>query len=172
MNLKGILYLCIALLTYAFTQIVEKIGVTKGVDSSVFSFFSIFFGLCVVGIVWMSLRKKRSLHLDKKYIKRLFILGTLGSGLAVVLSITALKYTTATNKAVMQAMYASFTLIFAYFMIHERMPRLFYPTFLAMVCGLILLTSKGLLHLPNKGDWMLLISVPIVGYCNVYAKKI
>ncbi len=171
MELKGIIYLSIALLTFGFTHITDKIGISKGVDSSVFSFFRIFFGLCFVAVIWFSLKKKESLRFEKKHIKHLVVLGSLASGLSVILTITALNYTTATDKGVMQGMYTAATLIFAFYFLHERLSKLFFPSFIAMVFGLVLLTSKGFVQMPNKGDWILFISVPLVGFCNVYAKK-
>lgn len=171
MNIKGIIYLGIALLTFAFTHLTDKIGINSGVAPSVFSFFSIFFGLLLVGVVWFTLREKESLSFEKKDIKHFIIIGVLASGLSVALSIYALEFTTATNKGIMQGMYSSVTLILAYFMLHERLPKLFFPLFAVMIFGLILLTSNGLLYLPNKGDWILFLTIPIVGFCNVYAKK-
>lgn len=171
MNIKGIIYLGIALLTYAFTHIIDKIGINSGVSPGVFSFFSIFFGLLMVGAIWFSLRKKKSLRFEKKHIKHFIIIGFLTSGLCVALSIYALKFTTATSKGIMQGMYSLVTLIFAYFLLHERLPKLFFPIFAVMMFGLILLTSNGFLHLPNKGDFILLMTTPIIGFCNVYAQK-
>jgi len=171
MEIKGIMYLSIALLTFSFTHISDKIGMNKGVDPSVFSFFRIFFGLCFVAIVWFSLKKKKSLKFEKKYIKHFFIIGSLASGLAVILSVNALNYTTATNRGIMQGMYTGATLLFAYFILHERLPKLFYPVFLSMIVGLVMLTTEGFLQLPNKGDWILFLTIPIIGFCNAYAKR-
>lgn len=171
MNVKGIIYLGIALLTFAFTHITDKIGINSGVDPSVFSFFRIFFGLVFVAVIWFSLKEKESLRFERKHIKDFIIIGALASGLGIALSIYALEFTTATNKGIMQGMYTAITLVFAYFMLHERLPKLFYPVFATMIFGLILLTSNGFLQLPNKGDWILFLTIPIVGFCNAYAKK-
>ena len=133
MDTKGIFYLGVALLTFAFTHITDKFGINSGVDPSVFSFFKIFFGLVFIAIVWASLKKKKSLKFERKHIKNLIIIGVLASGFAVILSISALSYTTATNKGMMQGMYTIVTFIFAYFMLHERLPKLIFPTFAVMV---------------------------------------
>lgn len=171
MGPRGIFYLTVALLTFGFTHITDKIGISKGVKPPVFSFFRILFGLFFVFTVWLALKKKKRLKLKKEYLKDLAIIGLLSSGLGGLLSITALSFTTATNKGIMQGLHTASTLVFAYFMLHERLPKLFYPTFTTMILGLIFLTSKGLLQPPNTGDWILFLTVPLAGFCNSYAKK-
>ncbi len=171
MTLKGTFYLTIALLIYGFTHITDKIGINNGVNPTIFSFFRSFFGLGFITLIWFALKKRRRLRFKKEYIKNLVIIGSLSSGLTVFLSILALSFTTATNKGIMQGMYTAFTLIFAYFLLHERLPKLFYPTFMVMIGGLVMLTSKGFLQLPNEGDWLLFGTVPLIGFCNVYARK-
>ncbi|MFH1291918.1 MAG: DMT family transporter [bacterium] len=169
---KGIFYLIIALFTYGFTHITDKLGIEAGVDPAVFTFFRISFAMVFVGILWFSLRKKKKLQFKKADIKQVAIIGMLASGLMALLSIQALEYTTATNKGIMQGLYTSATLVIAFLWIKERFSKLFYPTFAVMIFGLILLTSNGFMQLPNKGDWLLFLTIPMVGFCNVYAKKI
>jgi len=171
MTKKGTTYLVIALLINGFTHIFDKLGINNGVNPTIFSLFRSFFGLASIAFIWLSVKKKRKLSFKKRYLKNLIIIGFLSSGLTVFLSIQALSFTTATNKGMMQGMYTALTLIFAYFLLHERLPKLFYPTFISMVAGLVMLTSKGLLQLPNKGDWILFSTVPLIGFCNVYARK-
>jgi len=168
---KGIFYLVISLLTFAFSHIIQKLGVQSGVDPSIFSFFTVFFSLLLVGCMWFALRKKQSLTFDKPHMKNLIIIGVLVSGITVLISINALSYTTATNKGVMQGMFTAVTVLLAYFWLHERLPRLYYPMLALVIAGVILLTSNGLLQAPNKGDLLLFLTIPMVGFCNVYAKK-
>jgi len=168
MNRKGIIYLAIASLTFAFT---DKAGINSGVDPAVFSFFRIFFGVLIIGVIWFSFKKKGSLKFEKKNIKHLIIIGVLASGLSIILSISALKYTTATNKGIMQGLYTAGTMIMAYYFLREKLPKLYFPTFIVMIIGLIMLTSKGFLEFPNKGDWLLFLTIPIPGICNIVAKK-
>ena len=171
MHPKGIFYLGIALITYAFTHVSDKLGVASGVEPATFTFFQIVVGVLFIGFVWLALRKKQKLKFKKKYIKNLVILGVVTTGIALSMMVFALQYTTATNRAVMQGMFTACTVLFAYFMIHERVPKLFYPTLCVIIVGLVLLTSEGLLALPNKGDWILLAAVPLIGFGNVYAKQ-
>lgn len=171
MEIRGIFYLGLALLTFAFSHITDKLGMESGVDPTVFTFFRILVGLMLVSTVWFSMRKKRDLVFYRKHIKDLAIIGVLASGFLVLLMIIALSYTTATNRGIIQGMYTASTALFAYFMLHERLPRLFYPILGMMVVGLVLLTSNGFLELPNTGDWILIVTIPAVGFLNVFAKK-
>ncbi|MFH2104951.1 MAG: DMT family transporter [Parcubacteria group bacterium] len=171
MKIKGIIYLGFAVVAFAISPIIEKIGVDKGVEPSVFAPMRTFIGLCLVAVFWFSIRKKKSLKFDRKYTKNLIIIGFISSGLFVFMFIKALSYTTATNMGVMQGMYAVASFIFAYFMIREKLPRLFFPILTAMIIGVVLLTSKGLLVKPNIGDWILFATIPLIGFSNVYMKK-
>ena len=171
MKIKGIIYLSIAVAGFAISPVVEKIGVEKGVEPSVFALLRTFIGLCLIAVFWLAVRKKKSLKFDKKYTKNLVIIGFIASGLCVFMFIKALSYTTATNMGVMQGMYAVASLIFAYFIIQERLPRLFFPILTVMIVGVVLLTSKGLLVKPNVGDWILFATIPLIGFTNVYMKK-
>lgn len=172
MDPKGILYLGVALLTFAFIHISDKLGIEAGVDPTVFTFFRIVAGFAFVAIVWLALRKKEKLKLERKHLGKLAILGVLTTGIALSLMVMALEYTTASNKAIMQGMYTACTVLFAYFILHERLPKLFYPTFILIVFGLALLTSEGFIRMPNKGDWLLFSTIPMIGFGNVYAKQI
>lgn len=64
METRGILYLSIALITFAFTHITDKIGISHGVDPSVFSFFSVSFGLCFIAGMWIAVKRKKHLSLS------------------------------------------------------------------------------------------------------------
>lgn len=171
MSPKGLFYLIIASLTFGFTFITDKIGIDSGVDPGVFSFVRIFFALIFVFLVWLKFRKSRKLKLTKKYIPNLIVIGVIASGVAILIANISLQTTTATNVGVMQGLIAATTMIFAYFMLKERLPGLFYPVLILMVIGLILLTSDGFTELPKKGDFLVLTIVPIVAFVNSYAKK-
>ncbi len=171
MKTKGIVYLLISIFAFASVNLFDKIGIGKGVDPSLFSFLRVFFSLCFVVAVWLALGKKSSLRFDMKHVKYIAVIGVLASGLGVVLMISALKYTTATNKGAIMSLYPVFTLIFAYSIMGEKMPKIFYPVMVTMILGLIMLTTKGFMQMPNNGDWLIFLTVPISGFCNSYAKK-
>jgi len=171
MSFKATAYLLFSTLTFGLTHITDKIAVNKGVDPWIFSVVRGLIAALIVGIIWFGKKRIKHPTIKRYTFKNLIVIGVGASGLVVLLGLFAMSYTTATNKGIMQGMYTAVTMIFAYFMVHERLPRLFYPVFLIMIVGLVLLTTRGGLALPNIGDWLLFLTIPIIGFCNAYAKK-
>lgn len=165
------MYLGASLLTFAFSHNVQKVGIQAGVSPGVFSLTTVFFSAVFVGVIWLALQKKNSLSIRRQDIKNLAAIGMGHEGLLMLLSISALSFTTATNKGVMQGLYTASTALIAYYWLKERLPRLYYPMLVLIVAGIVLLTSNGMLSLPNKGDWLLFMTVPLVGFGNVFAKR-
>ncbi|GAK58069.1 conserved hypothetical membrane protein [Candidatus Vecturithrix granuli] len=171
MNIKAIISLGISIIAFGISHITDKVGVNSGLDPWSFAITRVFIAALIVGAIWV--RKARTEHLKLRLhiLRNLAVIGIGASGLVVLLGLLAMSSTTATNKGVMQGMYTAVTMIFAYFMVHERLPRLFVLIFATMVTGLVLLTTKGDLTLPNPGDWLLFLTIPIIGFANAYAKK-
>jgi drug/metabolite transporter (DMT)-like permease len=161
----------ICAVSYGFTQIVEKTGIDRGISPSLFSLSSTLCGLLTVGIVWMALRRRKGLAFRSAHLPDYALIGGLTAGLATLLSVGALLFTTATSKSVTQGGYTAMTLIVAHLWLRERLPRLYYPAVLIILLGITLLTSKGFTRLPNAGDVLLLCTIPIIGFGNVYAKR-
>lgn len=170
-HLQGIFWLGVCLLSFAFTHVFQKMGINSGVEPSTLSFFSVFSGLIFLSVIWLSAQKRANLRIQKRHIKNLVLIGVLTSGLGVALGIYALSFTSATNKSIMQPLITGCTMIIAYFWLHERLPKSYIPAFLSVVFGVVLFTSKGFLQAPNFGDYLLLLTVPIAGFCNVFAKR-
>lgn len=171
MNIKAIISLGISIIAFGLTHITDKVGINSGLDPWMFSIARVLTAALIVGAIWIKKARAEHLKLRAHILSNLAVIGVGASGLVVLLGLLAMSSTTATNKGVMQGMYTAVTMIFAYFMVHERLPRLFLPIFAAMVAGLVMLTTQGQLRLPNPGDWLLFLTIPIIGFTNAYAKK-
>ena len=171
MSSKALVYLVCSILTFGLVHVTDKIGINRGVDPFIFSFVRGGIATLIIACIWVKSDDISLLRSKRHVLKNLIIIGIGASGIVVLLGIFAMSYTTATNKGVMQGMYMAVTMIFAYIMIHERLPKLFAPVLLTMIVGLVLLTTKGRLVLPNTGDWLLFLTIPVIGFCNAYAKK-
>lgn len=171
MNIKALIYLGISIITFGLTHVTDKVGINSGLDPWSFSIARVLTAALIVGVIWGRKAHTEHLKLRLHILRNLAVIGIGASGLVVLLGLFAMSSTTATNKGVMQGMYTAVTMIFAYFMVHERLPRLFLPIFAAMVAGLVMLTTQGQLRLPNPGDWLLFLTIPIIGFTNAYAKK-
>ena len=170
-KLKGIIYLTVAVLSFGFVHVIDKIGLNAGVEPGIFALSRGLIAMTVVGTIWFAVRKKNKLAFRKDSIKSIALIGLLTSGLGSFTVLYALNFTTATNRGLMQGLYVAATAVIAYFLIKERLPKMFFPIFAAIIIGLILLTSNGFIHPPNIGDWILMSLAPVIGFTNVYAKK-
>jgi drug/metabolite transporter (DMT)-like permease len=170
MSAKGILLVLGAVILHGFTHIFSKLGLNAGADVYHFAAVKMFFSALVVGLIWFTYKNKFKLEFDKKYIKDYAILGFTASGVASILIIIALVYTSPVNATIVQGLYGAATMMLAYFWLRERLSRWFLPLLLIMMVGMYLFSSKGLSTELNFGDWLLLITVPIVAYANVYAR--
>lgn len=101
----------------------------------------------------------------------LALIGVLSSGVVVLMNAGALTVTTATNRAVFQAMYPMATVLFAWWILGERLRVLHYMLIGIMSVGILLVnTEEGRIAF-NLGFWLLLATLPIMGFCDVYAKR-
>ncbi|MEZ5492378.1 MAG: DMT family transporter [Gammaproteobacteria bacterium] len=103
--------------------------------------------------------------------KSLLLVGGLASGVVVYLNIWALETTTATHRSVFQAMYPAMTAIFAYWLIDERLPLSGYLVIAAMTGGVLLMSAGGIQFQMVEGDGLLLLTLPMMGLCDAWAKK-
>jgi drug/metabolite transporter (DMT)-like permease len=102
---------------------------------------------------------------------RIALIGALGSGVVVLLNIEAMQVTTATNRSLFQAMYPAATILFAWAMLGERLRWIHYPLILVMAVGLFLMNSAETGLQLNRGFWLLVLTLPLIGFCDAYAKK-
>src|SRR5690606_4765107 len=78
----------------------------------------------------------------------------------------------ATHKGVIQASYPLGTMFFAWVLLRERITPAGYMAAAVIVGGLVLMTSRGLGAAPNPGDWILIATVPLMGFSDAFAKKV
>lgn len=102
---------------------------------------------------------------------RVALVGVLGSGAVVVLSIVAMTETSATNRSLFQAMYPMATAICARVLLGERLTPTAYSSILVMSLGLILMNFSGVGPLPGRAFWLLATTLPLVGLADVIARR-
>jgi len=100
-----------------------------------------------------------------------FLVGAMGSGAVVLLSVLAMTETTATNRSLFQSMYPVATAVSARFLLTER---------LSAVAWFIIAVMSGGLFMMNTGPggivigwpfWALAATLPLIGLADVYAKR-
>lgn len=126
----------------------------------------------VAALCYLAYREPRVLHehAPQEYF-RVFLVGVIGSGAVVVLSILALQDTSATNRSLFQAMYPVATAVFARLLLGERLQRGAYVLIGAMSAGLVLMNSSGKGLELGMAFWLLAATLPLIGLSDVIARK-
>lgn len=171
MNHKAVILLLISAFLLGTDHVMQKIVLNYGVSPLSFAFTRLVLAVFFMTPYFLHIRKKKKFRFNKKNIRDLLIIGILGSCLSVLLKLLGLQYTTATNAGFMQVMVAVFTIIFSYFLLKERLPRLFFTIFFIMVIGIALISTNGGISPPNIGDLILLGNVCLWGFTQAFSKR-
>src|SRR5260221_14172866 len=101
MNIRGIVYLVIATLTYGGLQVVDKLALNAHVDSSAYTISRVFISMLFLA-VFISFQKGQrvSVAFKKEHLKDLIIIGVLASGIGLLFQVVGLSLTTATNTSI------------------------------------------------------------------------
>lgn len=170
---KTLLLMSVAVLCLGSLHLVEKLGIAAGAEPASFALGRTAAALLALAPVWLWRRQHEGLRLSGTgRLPALALIGVLASGVVVVLSLVALNYTSATHKGVVQAAYPLGTMLFAYLLLGERLQLRGYLAAAAIVVGLGLVARLGLAGEPNPGDWLLLATVPVMGFTDAYAKRV
>ena len=126
----------------------------------------------VVAVAWFS---RTDLGRFTKYslrdYARVFLVGLMGSGAVVILSILAMTETSATNRSLFQAMYPVATAICARLLLGEHLKAPAYVIIVAMSLGLVLMNSGGGGLETGRAFWLLACTLPLIGLADVIAKR-
>ena len=102
----------------------------------------------------------------------LLLLGVLSTGLVTLLVSQALTTTTATNRGLFQSATPAATLLFAHFLLRERLARDQYVAIAVVMVGLLLVNGGGDGFRPGIGFWLLCATLPLIGLGDVLSKRL
>jgi drug/metabolite transporter (DMT)-like permease len=102
---------------------------------------------------------------------RVFLVGLMGSGAVVILSILAMTETSATNRSLFQAMYPVATAVCARFLLGEHLKASAYVIISSMSLGLFLMNSGSEGLEIGRAFWLLACTLPLIGLADVIAKR-
>ena len=165
---KGLVFITISSLSYAFVIIITKAGLNQGLESSSFTFLTMAFALLVLLPYYFS--KKREVINQYDYIQFLFI-GVLASGIAHLFFFFGQSYTSAINAGFIAKLTTLFTAFFAFFLVCERLQRIDWIAIAISFVGVYLISTRGSFE-PQLGDSLILISSIFLGFSNAYAKRL
>lgn len=167
-------------LLWSLTQIILTTGVilvTKfifntGVDPLNFSYQILMVAALILFIYGLYKESKSELlsRLPIKMISMVVLTGVLGGGLAYALNGLGLKYSTATNYSFLIQTSVFFTAILAFFFLKENLKPMKILLLIILLAGVYLITTKGNLIVPNRGDLLLLLGTLAYAVANIMAK--
>lgn len=171
MKTRSIFFLIMHVCLVAAGHILQKAVLNQGVDRIVFAFLRIATGFFLVTVLLVS-KQFRPLKIIKANIRHFVMLGICYSGIGILIKLWGLSYTTATNAAFIMSLSSVSAVMFAYFLLREKAPQHFYIVVLLMIVGVYLVSTKGESILPHKGDLIILGLVFLIGFMQVYGKKV
>lgn len=171
MKTRSLIYLTINAVLLAVGHILQKTVLNYGVDILIFAFMRITTGFLLISLLFLTQRPNFK-KLIKKNFRDFFVLGVCFSGFGIFLKLWGLSLTTATNAAFMMSLSSMAVVIFAFFLLKEKAPKGFYIIVLAMMIGVYLVTTKGQQLLPHIGDILILCLAFLIGFMQVYGKKL
>jgi drug/metabolite transporter (DMT)-like permease len=171
MRLKSAIYLILFALLLATGHILQKTVLNYGVNRFVFSFIRIASGFMIItGLILF--KRYRPLKVLKTHSRNFIVLGVFFSGFGILIKLWGLSFTTATNASFIMSLSSLSAALFAFLWLKEKAPGRFYWVVLAMIGGVYLVTTRGNRLLPQKGDLIILTLVFLIGFMQVYGKRV
>ncbi|MFC2174450.1 DMT family transporter [archaeon] len=168
-KLKGFAAIIGSALAFGFSTIVVKLAMNEGLDPFAFSVVSMFFVAAFLLPYYATLKKPR---LTKKDWRDFVLLGVSASGLAHLAYTFALNYTSAINFSFLSQTVPLFTIMFAFFMLGERLKKWHIVAGAVMLAGVFLVSTGGEQMALQLGDMLLIGGAIVLGFTNVVAKKL
>ena len=171
MRLKSTIYLVFFAILMAMGHILQKMVLDFGVDRFVFSFVRIASGFGIISFLILY-KKHRPWQVLKTNTRHFIVLGVFFSGFGILIKLWGLGFTTATNASFIMSLSSFSAAFFAFILLKEKAPSRFYWVVVFMIAGVYLVTTKGQHILPQKGDLIIFILVFLIGFMQVYGKRV
>ena len=171
MKNRSVFFLILYAMLVAMGHILQKAVLNHGVDRFVFSFLRIAFGFLIITLLFFK-KKYRPVKVIKKNTRHFIILGVFFSGCGILLKLWGLSFTTATNASFIMSLSSITAVMFAFFLLNEKAPKKFYLVVMFMSVGVYLVTTGGKQLLPQRGDLIILVLIFLIGFMEVYGKKV
>ncbi|MCK4613210.1 MAG: DMT family transporter [Thermoplasmata archaeon] len=170
LNRESLVYLIGTSLFYGLLIVVQKMGLNEGLDPLSFSFSRSFI------IIGLSLLYFTAQEIDIKPIP-----GSILRELAIIASISAIsililfigqKNTTAVNAGFLIRLTPLFVVPLCTLILGKRFSRDQLSFMFVMLLGAFLLTTEGILMMPQNGDLLIIGATFMIAFQNVFARKL
>jgi len=159
---------------WALQLFVTKLALNAGAQVLSYQLISLLAALVILSVMLLPRigLEFRSLFRDKPSLFwRLFFANGIQSGLGTCLSIIGLSLTSAINAGFLVKLSMVTTILFAWFILKERLTAIKVLMVLSMLTGAYLLTTKGQILLPRIGDLFILGACVCWSLGNVLIRK-
>lgn len=166
-NFRFLVVMAGAVVCLGLVPVFEKLAVDSGAG-----LFTLVVAINVVTVICLAAPawRQRPQRLTHGW-RSLLLIGAIASGVVVLLNLWALETTTASHRSVFQAMYPAATTVFAFWLLGERLPLRGYLVIAAMMAGIIIMSGQGLRLEFVFGDLLLLLTLPMMGLCDAWARR-
>lgn len=171
MRLKSTVFLIFFAILLALGHILQKTVLNYGVDRFVFSFIRIASGFVIISVL-VFIKGYRPVKVLKTHSRNFIVLGIFFSGLGILIKLWGLGFTTATNASFIMSLSSLTAAFFAFLFLKEKAPSRFYWVVIMMIGGVYLVTTRGQRLLPRKGDLIIFFLVFLIGFMQVYGKRV
>lgn len=158
---------------FGLTPFLQKLAIVDGVPARTVALITaVFAAMTAVGVMVVRSPGTPRCLFAPAHRWRLLLLGVLAGGMVTLLAAEALRTTSATNRSLVQSAYPAATLLFAHYLLGERLRVAQYALMVALLIGLLLVNSDaGRLNV-DPGFWLLAATLPLVGLGDVYGKSL
>jgi DME family drug/metabolite transporter len=163
----------ISVIGFGLAPFLKKVAIQGGVTPWMVSLVSACGAAMITVAILARLRpQKFSLLFDRRYLLPLVGIGIVATGIVTLLAAAALSTTSATNRSLFHAAYPAATLLFAHFLLGERLRASQYTAIALLLLGLLVMNNPGGGLQLTPGFWLLLVTLPLIGLTDVYSKRL
>lgn len=165
---KKIIFLIGASFFYGLLLVIQKAGLNRGVSPLAFSFWR---SLLLMPMTIVLLRKNFLKDFKKINKEDLLIFG-LSCALAIFILFYGQKQTSAVNTGFLNRLTPVFVIPLTAVFLNKKIKPSKILAMFVMLFGAYLLSTKGKLIIPARGDVLIILATMFMGFQNVWAKKL
>ena len=163
----------ISVIGFGLAPFLKKVAIQGGVTPWMVSLVSACGAAMITLAILSRVRPQAFTRLfDRRYLLPLLGIGIVATGIVTLLAAAALSTTSATNRSLFHAAYPAATLLFAHFLLGERLRASQYSAIVLLLLGLLVMNTPGGRIQLTQGFWLLLATLPLIGLTDVYSKRL
>ncbi|MCK4327962.1 MAG: DMT family transporter [Candidatus Diapherotrites archaeon] len=168
-QLRGFAAIIVSAIAFGVSTSVVKDAMNLGLEPLAFSVASMLFVVAFMLPYFFTLKQEK---LTRRDWRDFAVLGVVASGVAHFAYTVALDYTSAINFSFLTQTGALFTVVFAFFMLGERVKKWHLAAGAVMLAGAFLVSTGGESLSLGAGDLIVIGGSLLLGFSNAFAKRL